>query len=199
MRLVIFPRGRTYFAASDRLGRAIVEPLMMPSATRDRLAWGIYRTVEPGNPVGLLQEALELSVATEPLEKRIRVEGVKTGLITALDLPGQIEQALAAGLINAAEAAQLREFDRKVMDIINRSKIERSGLAANEEALKAMSDGLRQRLDKESSVLFGTARLWDDGIIDPRDTRGVLTQVLQLFRRADGLQLRPLTFGVARP
>ena len=91
----------------------------MPRATRDRLAWGIYRTVEPGNPVGLLQEALELSVATEPLEKRIRVEGVKTGLITALDLPGQIEQALAAGLINAAEAAQLREFDRKVMGIID--------------------------------------------------------------------------------
>ena len=119
MRLVIFPRGRTYFAASDRLGRAIVEPLMMPSATRDRLAWGIYRTVEPGNPIGLLQEALELSVATEPLEKRIRVEGVKTGLITALDLPGQIEQALAAGLINAAEATLLREFDRKVMEIID--------------------------------------------------------------------------------
>jgi acyl-CoA dehydrogenase len=119
MRLVIFPRGRTYFAASDRLGRAIVEPLMMPSATRDRLAWGIYRTIEPGNAIGLLQEALELSVAIEPLEKRIRVEGVKTGLITALDLPGQIEQALASGLINANEASLLREFDRKVMDIIN--------------------------------------------------------------------------------
>jgi len=119
MRLVIFPRGRTYFAASDRLGRAIVEPLMMPSATRDRLAWGIYRTLEPGNQLGLLQEALELSVAAEPLEKRIRVEGVKTGRITALDPPGQIEQALAAGLINANEAATLREYDRKVMDIIN--------------------------------------------------------------------------------
>jgi acyl-CoA dehydrogenase len=119
MRLVIFPRGRTYFAASDRLGRAIVEPLMMPSATRDRLAWGIYRTIEPGNALGLLQEALEMSVVAEPLEKRIRVEGVKTGRITALDPPGQIEQALAAGLINAAEAAWLREYDRKVMDIIN--------------------------------------------------------------------------------
>ena len=119
MRLVIFPRGRTYFAASDRLGRAIVEPLMMPSATRDRLAWGIYRTIEPGNPLGLLQEALELSVTAEPLEKRIRVEGVKTGLITALDLPGQIEQALTAGIINANEAATLREFDRKVMAIID--------------------------------------------------------------------------------
>jgi acyl-CoA dehydrogenase len=119
MRLVIFPRGRTYFAASDRLGRAIVEPLMVPSATRDRLASGIYRTIEPGNPIGLLQEALELSVVAEPLEKRIRVEGVKTGRITALDLPGQIDQALAAGLLDAAEAATLREYDRKVMHIID--------------------------------------------------------------------------------
>ncbi|MGL6222010.1 MAG: acyl-CoA dehydrogenase [Steroidobacteraceae bacterium] len=119
MRVVIFPRGRTYFAASDRLGRQIVEPLMMPSATRDRLAAGIYRTVEPGNPIGLLQEALELSLVAEPLEKRIRVEGVKTGRITALELPGQIEQALAAGLINAGEAATLRDYDRKVMHIID--------------------------------------------------------------------------------
>jgi acyl-CoA dehydrogenase len=119
MRLVIFPRGHTYFAASDRLGRAIVEPLMRPSATRDRLAWGIYRTVEPGNPIGLLQEALELSVVAEPLEKRIRVDGVKTGRITALTLPGQIEQALAAGLIDAAEAKTLRDYDRKVMDLVH--------------------------------------------------------------------------------
>jgi acyl-CoA dehydrogenase len=119
MRLVVFPRGRTYSAPSDRLGRAIVEPLMMPSATRDRLANGIYRTVEPGNALGRLQEALELSVAAEPLEKRLRVEGVKTGVITALDLPGQIEQALASGLLNVNEANLLREYDRKVMDIVN--------------------------------------------------------------------------------
>ncbi|MGB5102125.1 MAG: acyl-CoA dehydrogenase [Steroidobacteraceae bacterium] len=119
MRLVIFPRGRTYFAPSDRLGRRIVEPLMIPSETRERLSHGIYRTVEPGNPIGLLQEALELSVAAEPLEKRLRVEGVKTGRITALDLPGQIEQAAAIGLLNAAETELLRNYDRKVMDIVN--------------------------------------------------------------------------------
>ena len=44
---------------------------------------------------------------------------MKTGRITALDVPGQIEQALAAGLINATEAATLRDYDRKVMEIIN--------------------------------------------------------------------------------
>ena len=60
-----------------------------------------------------------IQVAAEPLEKRLRVEGVKTGVITALDLPGQIEQALASGLLNANEANLLREYDRKVMDIVN--------------------------------------------------------------------------------
>src|SRR5262245_35264272 len=119
MRLVIFPRGRTYFAPSDRLGRQIVESLMLPSEARERLAEGIYKTVEPGNPLGLLQEALVLSVSAEPLEKRLRVEGVKTGLITALDLPGQIEQGQASGLLNASEASLLRDYDRKVVELIN--------------------------------------------------------------------------------
>jgi acyl-CoA dehydrogenase len=130
MRVVIFPRGRTYFAASDRLGRQIVEPLMVPSESRERLADGIYKTVEPGNPIGLLQEAMVLAMTAEPLEKRIRVEGVKTGHITALDLPGQIEQALRIELITAAEAQLLREYDRKVMEIIHVDDFESEELAA---------------------------------------------------------------------
>ncbi len=86
----------------------------------------------------------------------------------------------------------------KVMDMINRAKIERMGMEANDEALKAMSDGLRLRLDKESAVLFGTARLWDDGIIDPRDTRRLLGLCLALAAEADQRKLNPNTFGVAR-
>ena len=119
MRLVIFPRGRTYFAPSDRLGRKIVEQLMVPSESRERLADGIYKTVEPGNPIGLLQQALELSVRAAPIEKRLRVDGVKTGRVTALDLPGQIEQGLAAGILSADEAALLRDYDQKVMELVH--------------------------------------------------------------------------------
>ncbi|HYD77778.1 acyl-CoA carboxylase subunit beta [Ramlibacter sp.] len=93
-------------------------------------------------------------------------------------------------VMGGAQAAQ-------VMDIVNRAKLERMGLPANE-ALKAMSDGLRQRLDQESSALFGTARLWDDGIIDPRDTRRILGLCLALSEEAQARQLNPNTFGVAR-
>jgi acyl-CoA dehydrogenase len=90
-----------------------------PTESRERLCRFIYKTLEPTNALGLLQEALVLSQTAEPIEKRIRVDGVKTGKVTALDLPGQIQQALALGIISETEAAQLREYDRKVMDIIN--------------------------------------------------------------------------------
>ncbi len=88
-----------------------------------------------------------------------------------------------------------------VMEIVGRAKLAKSGAAINEQAeagLKAMGDQLRRRLDAESDVLFGTARLWDDGIIDPRDTRRVLALCLTIAREADARQLHPNTFGVAR-
>jgi geranyl-CoA carboxylase beta subunit len=86
----------------------------------------------------------------------------------------------------------------KVMDIVSRGKLERAGQSVNDEALKAMSDSLRLRLDKEAMALFGTARLWDDGIIDPRDTRRMLGLCLAIAAEADVRTLRPNTFGVAR-
>ena len=79
MRLLIFPRGLTYSLPSDRLGGDIGELVMNPTATRERLSAHIYKTPEPHNPLGKLQEALQLATLAEPLEKRIRVDGVKTG------------------------------------------------------------------------------------------------------------------------
>jgi acyl-CoA dehydrogenase len=119
MRVLIFPRGRIYSAPGDRLGRTVAALVTNPTQARERLGEFTYRTLEPSNPFGLLQEALLLAVQLEPLEKRIRVDGVKTGKITALDLPGRIQQALAAGIVSETEAAALRDYDRKVMDLIN--------------------------------------------------------------------------------
>jgi acyl-CoA dehydrogenase len=130
MRFVIFPRGLTYSAPSDRLNPQIAELVMNPGEARERLCHYVYRTLEPRNHLGLVQQAMELAIAAEPLEKKIRIDGVKTGRVKALDLPGQIREALAAGIITEAEAAQLREYDRKVMDIVNVDDFDASELAA---------------------------------------------------------------------
>ncbi|MGC2032619.1 MAG: acyl-CoA dehydrogenase [Steroidobacteraceae bacterium] len=118
MRLLIFPRGLTYFPPSDRLGRDIADLIMHPTAARERLSRDIYKTQESHNPAGLLQEALILSTMAESLEKRIRVDGIKTGRIGALDLPGQISEALHTGILSEAEAAVLRDYDAKVSKLL---------------------------------------------------------------------------------
>ncbi len=68
MRFFIFPRGQTYHAPSDRLGQRIVEQILRSTMTRDRLTEGVYRTVEPRNPLGQLHEAMVLADTAEPLE-----------------------------------------------------------------------------------------------------------------------------------
>jgi len=119
MRLVIFPRGRTYFAPSDRLGAQLAELAMTPSGTRERLCRDAYRNPQGGNPLGLLEEALRLSIEVEPLERRLRVEGVKTGRVTALDFPGQVAQARSLGLLTDTQAQQLIDYDQRIMHLIN--------------------------------------------------------------------------------
>ncbi len=141
LRALIFPGGRSYSAPSDRLGRKVADAVLNPTEVRDRLCRFVYRTLEPGNPLGLLQEALVMSQTAEPIEKRIRVDGVKTGKVTALDVPGQIAQALAAGIISETEAASLRDYDRKVMDLIGVDDFETHELAAGAQPAESRGSG----------------------------------------------------------
>ncbi|MEO8062691.1 MAG: acyl-CoA dehydrogenase [Pseudomonadota bacterium] len=134
MRALIFPGGRAYSAPSDRLGRKLADAVLNVTDVRDRLCKYVYRTLEPGNPLGLLQEALVMAQTAEPVEKRIRVEGVKTGKVTALDVPGQIAQALQQGIISETEAAMMRDYDRKVMELISVDDFESHELGAQAEA-----------------------------------------------------------------
>jgi acyl-CoA dehydrogenase len=118
LRALVFPRGRMYQSPRDGLARRIVEHVISPGETRDRLCEGVYRTVEPGNALGLLQEAMELSIEVAPLEKKLR-KGQKDGKVTAPDFDRQVEEAVAAGILTEAEAEKLRAVDEKVMHIIH--------------------------------------------------------------------------------
>src|SRR5579862_468969 len=139
MRALIFPRGLVYSAPDDVLAHRVAGLVTASTASRTRLCSGIYLTLEPNNPLGLLDEAMLLAEQLEPLLKRIRVEGVKTGKVSALDLPGQIQQALTAGIVSETEAAALREYDRKTMDLINVDDFASEELAAQAQPPAAQS------------------------------------------------------------
>jgi len=117
LRLLIFPRGRMFSSPSDELGQQIAELIINPTASRERLCADIYKTVEPGNPLGLLQEVLELAEAIKPLERKV-FNAKRRGEINSDDTPGQIEEAQKKGVITAEEAKQITAFDDKVMELI---------------------------------------------------------------------------------
>jgi acyl-CoA dehydrogenase len=119
MRLLIFPRGLTYFAPADRLGRRVADLVLNDTATRRRLCQLVYRSADDGNALGALQRALEQAAVAEPLERKLRVEGQKTGRLSALDLPGQIRQALALDILTHEEAKLLSDYDQLVMQILD--------------------------------------------------------------------------------
>jgi acyl-CoA carboxylase subunit beta len=61
-----------------------------------------------------------------------------------------------------------------VMRIVAEQAAARAGRDFDHDAAQGMQDAFMAELDRQSSAFYATARLWDDGIIDPRDTRTVL-------------------------
>jgi geranyl-CoA carboxylase beta subunit len=85
-----------------------------------------------------------------------------------------------------------------VMRIVTEAGAQRSGKPVDTSALDRMEAGIIDQFDRESTALYATARLWDDGLIDPRDSRKVLAFCLSICREAAIRPLKPTTFGVAR-
>lgn len=86
----------------------------------------------------------------------------------------------------------------KVLSIVTEEKHRRSGEPLDRAALEAMERKIIEQFEQESTALYATAHLWDDGLIDPRDSRKVLAFCLSVCREAELRPLNPITFGVAR-
>ena len=59
-----------------------------------------------------------------------------------------------------------------------------AGKPLGEAEVREYYEETRQRYDKEASAYFATARLWDDGIIEPTQTRHVLALALEMAANA---------------
>ena len=134
------------------------------------------------------------SPTTEAAGERFESSGAKLSpeLALALKELKQLREKL-----NRAEVAEAVQA-AKVIEIITTAKLERKGMSPDPEFLKGMSDHIINQVDKQSTATFLTARLWDDGIIDPRDTRKVLAYCLAICRDAQERELHPNSFGVGR-
>jgi 3-methylcrotonyl-CoA carboxylase beta subunit len=83
-----------------------------------------------------------------------------------------------------------------VLATVRRDGIEGRGGTWSTEEEEAFTAPIRAQYEEQGSAYYSTARLWDDGIIDPIDTRRVLG--LGLAAAAHSAPLPPPSYGIFR-
>ncbi|BFM17994.1 geranyl-CoA carboxylase subunit beta [Maricurvus nonylphenolicus] len=87
-----------------------------------------------------------------------------------------------------------------VMRQVVEAKMARAGEITDE--MRAAVDTLEkdtiEAMEARSNALANTARVWDDNMIDPADTRSVVAFVLSVCREGDERELNSNTFGIGR-
>ncbi len=110
MRFLVFPLGARASGSTDRENFRLAKSVLQPSEFRDRLTTGIYTTMDPDDSTGLLEDALVKVVAVEEIEKRF-IRALKKGVIDRRLDRDAIDDAVAADVLTAEEATQLRAAD----------------------------------------------------------------------------------------
>ena len=97
---------------------------------------------------------------------------------------------------NARISVMGGEQAASVLAIIRQEAVEAKGgtWSADEDA--AFKAPIRAQYEKQGNAYYATARLWDDGVIDPADTRAVLGQALAVGMNAPAPP--PTKFGIFR-
>jgi 3-methylcrotonyl-CoA carboxylase beta subunit len=96
---------------------------------------------------------------------------------------------------NARISVMGGEQAASVLATIRRDNIEAEGKSWSAEEEEAFKAPLRAKYESEGSPYFATARLWDDGIIAPSQTRRVLALAFSATLNAP---IEPTRFGVFR-
>ncbi len=82
-----------------------------------------------------------------------------------------------------------------VLATVKKDQAKATGVEIAEEEIERLKAQTKAGFEKEASPYFATSRLWDDGIIDPADTRTILTIGLTI---AQNKQNKPATYGIFR-
>ncbi|ASU83209.1 methylcrotonoyl-CoA carboxylase [Nocardiopsis gilva YIM 90087] len=96
---------------------------------------------------------------------------------------------------NARISVMGGEQAASVLATVRRDQLEARGEQWSAEAEESFKAPIRDQYEHQGSPYYSTARLWDDGVIDPVDTRTVLGLALSAARHTP---LEPVGYGVFR-
>jgi acyl-CoA dehydrogenase len=141
MRAVVFPLGRPYKPASDRLGSAIVRMVLQPGEVRDRLTRDIFVSHDVDDPTGLLEVTLAKVVAAEDAERKLD-KAIRAGTVRRYHGIDWFADAQAKGVLTESEAQLLREVEMLVERVIAVDHFDPRALKPNYQRLGHNSRGV---------------------------------------------------------
>jgi geranyl-CoA carboxylase beta subunit len=99
---------------------------------------------------------------------------------------------------NAKTAVMGGEQAARTMQIVAEAGMKRKGIAPDPAQMQAQFDQIVKVFDDQSDAFYTSGLVLDDGVIDPRDTRAVLSFCLDTCSESANRQPRPMQFSVAR-
>jgi len=100
---------------------------------------------------------------------------------------------------NAKTAVMGGEQAAQTMANVTEAAMRRKGVEVDQEKLDELQRKIIHNFDRQMDVFTTSALVLDDGVIDPRDTRSVLSYVLSICREAEARTPNRMQFSVARP
>jgi len=96
---------------------------------------------------------------------------------------------------NARTSVMGGEQAASVLATVKRDNFDRTGQEWSKEDEEKFKAPIREKYEQEGNPYYSTARIWDDGIIDPKDTRAVLALSLSVIANSP---IPEPNFGVFR-
>lgn len=100
---------------------------------------------------------------------------------------------------NARTAVMGGEQAAGTMAVVQEARAARMGEEVDHAKLDALKQKIIDNFNGQMSALYTSARLLDDGVIDPRDTRELMIELMAIAREEAARQPNKMQFGVARP
>ena len=130
LRALVFPFGRREVPPSDRLGHRVAAILCAPNEARTRLGEWVYLTPSANNPIGRMDALLPDVIAAEPVERKL-LKAMKSGELAGYDYDAQLADAVAKGILSAAERDLLARVRAASFEFISVDDFDPAELAAN--------------------------------------------------------------------
>ena len=103
--------------------------LCAPNEARTRLGEWVYLTPSANNPIGRMDALLPDVIAAEPVERKL-LKAMKSGELAGYDYDAQLADAVAKGILSAAERDLLARVRAASFEFISVDDFDPAELAA---------------------------------------------------------------------